>query len=192
MVSAYGTFANRGQWVKPVMVTRIEDQRGNVLPMSSNFRPDVREAFDEATAYTMVKLLQGVIDKGTGRRLRSSRYGGIKGSGTFGGKTGTTQDNSDGWFMCFNPDLVTGCWVGADSRTVSFRSTALGQGANMALPMVGYYLRSVFDHDSLMNYDELKKFSRPKVPLRVEIDCEDFKGGKVEPVDSTGSNVFDM
>ena len=191
MVSAYGTFANHGQWVKPIMVTRIEDQRGNVLPMSSNFRPDVREAFDEATAYTMVKLLQGVIDRGTGKRLRRAKYGGIKGSSTFGGKTGTTQDNSDGWFMCFNPDLVTGCWVGADSRAVSFRSTALGQGANMALPMIGLYLRSVFDHDSL-GYDELKRFTKPKVPLRVVIDCDDYKGGRQVPVDSTGSNVFDM
>ena len=157
--------------------------------MSSNFAPATREAFDETTAYAMSKLMQGVVDYGTGKRVRSKTYGGLKGSENFGGKTGTTQDNSDGWFMCFSPELVTGCWVGADSRQVAFRSTALGQGAHMALPIVGYYLRGIYDDEEL-DYNEFARFKKPNKPLRVEMDCDDYKGG-AEPVDSLGKGIFD-
>lgn len=188
MVGAYGTFPNKGIWAKPIVVTRIEDRKGNVLPLTQNFQPKTREAFDETTAYTMVKLMQGVTNGGTATRMRRPQYGGIKGE--WAGKTGTTQGNSDGWFICYNQELVNGCWVGADSRHVAFRSTALGQGANMALPVVTYYLRRIYD-DKRLDYEEKKTFEKPKKPLRVEIDCTKFTKEAIQEKDTTtAADIF--
>ncbi len=137
MVGAYATYANKGVWTQPIYMTRIEDKNGNVL---AEFYPETREALSEETAYAMVKLLQGVVDKGTARRLRT-RY---NLSNEIGGKTGTTQNNSDGWFIGITPELAAGAWVGADDRAVRFRTTALGGGANSALPIWGEFFKRVY------------------------------------------------
>jgi len=137
MVGAYATYANKGVWTEPVYLTRIEDKNGNVL---AEFYPETREALSEETAYAMVKLLQGVVDKGTARRLRF-RY---NLTNEIGGKTGTTQNNSDGWFIGITPELAAGAWVGADDRAVRFRTTALGGGANAALPIWGEFFKRVY------------------------------------------------
>lgn len=142
MVGAYATYANKGVWTQPIYMTRIEDKNGNVL---AEFYPETREALSEETAYAMVKLLQGVVDKGTARRLRF-RY---NLTNEIGGKTGTTQNNSDGWFIGITPELTAGCWVGADDRAVRFRTTALGGGANSALPIWGEFFKRVYADKNL-------------------------------------------
>ncbi|MFN3530544.1 MAG: penicillin-binding protein 1A [Bacteroidia bacterium] len=142
MVGAYATYANKGVWTQPIFITRIEDNNGNVL---AEFFPATQEALSEETAYAMVKLLQGVVDKGTARRLRF-RYN-LKNE--IGGKTGTTQNNSDGWFIGITPELAAGAWVGADDRAVRFRTTALGGGANSALPIWGEFYRRIYADERL-------------------------------------------
>lgn len=137
MVGAYATYANKGVWTQPVYLTRIEDKNGNVL---AEFYPETKEALSEETAYAMVKLLQGVVDKGTARRLRN-RY---NLTNEIGGKTGTTQNNSDGWFIGITPELAAGAWVGADDRAVRFRTTNLGGGANSALPIWGEFFKRIY------------------------------------------------
>ena len=142
MVGAMSTFANQGVYVKPVFITRIEDKNGNVIYRNS---PVESEAMSELAAYKTVELMKGVVQSGTGARLRA-KYG-FK--NPIAGKTGTTQRNSDGWFMGITPDLTTGVWVGADDRNVHFRSTALGQGAHTALPIWGTYMKKVYADKSL-------------------------------------------
>lgn len=137
MVSAYTAFANKGIRVSPLYVTRIEDNNGNVI---STFVPDVNEVFNEETADKMLNMLRGVIDGGTGSRLRF-RYG-FKAE--IGGKTGTTNNNSDGWFMGFVPNLVAGTWVGGEDRSIHFDYTADGQGANMSLPIWAEFMKRVY------------------------------------------------
>ena len=134
MVGAYGTFGNKGVFTQPYFVTRIEDKYGNVI---ATFLPEKHDAIDEKTAYLMINLLRGVIDNGTGTRLRWHKvYGGIE--GPIAGKTGTTQNHSDGWFMGVTPQLVAGVWTGGDLRSVRFDNIRYGQGANMALPIWSY------------------------------------------------------
>ena len=142
MVGAMSTFANQGVYVKPVFITRIEDKNGNVIYRNS---PVENEAMSELAAYKTIELMKGVVQSGTGARLRA-KYG-FK--NPIAGKTGTTQRNSDGWFMGITPDLTTGVWVGADDRNVHFRSTALGQGAHTALPIWGTYMKKVYADKSL-------------------------------------------
>ena len=154
MVSAYTSFANKGMRVNPLYVTRIEDNNGNVL---ATFTPVVNEIFSEQTSYKMLTILQAVIDEGTGRRLRSSAYG-IRAQ--VGGKTGTTQNNSDGWFMGLTPTLVSGVWVGGEDRSIHFDYTSDGQGANMALPVFGLYMKKVFANPAL-GYSQNDKFDIP-------------------------------
>ena len=140
MVGAYGTFVNDGVYTEPIFVTRIEDKNGNIL---EEFTPKKQEAIRSQTAYIMCQMLEGVTRSGgTGARLRY-RYN-IPPVAAIGGKTGTTQNNSDGWFMGITPNLVSGCWVGAEERAVHFRSTNLGQGANMALPIFAKYMERVY------------------------------------------------
>ena len=165
MVGAYSTFANKGVHTEPIYITRIEDKNGVVL---QEFVPRKVEAISEETAYLMLNLLQGGPLYGTGVRLRY-KYG-I--NYPVGGKTGTTQNNSDGWFMGLTPDLVSGVWVGAEDRSVHFRSTALGQGANMALPIWALYMKKVYA-DPNMNIST-GDFERPKSPLSVELDCSRY------------------
>ena len=167
MVGAYGTFANKGVWVEPTYILRIEDKNGVVL---QDFVPRKVEAISEETAYLMLNLMQGVTQFGTGARLRGSKFGFTN---PIAGKTGTTQNQSDGWFMGITPELVTGCWVGCEDRSVHFRTTQLGQGANTALPIWGYYMKGVYA-DPALNYSK-GDFEKPQKPLGVELDCSKYK-----------------
>jgi penicillin-binding protein 1A len=142
MVGAMNTFANKGVYIQPIFVNRIEDKNGNVL---RGFVPRQEEAMSAETAYQMLTLMKGVVESGTGRRIQFK----YKLMNPIAGKTGTTQNNSDGWFMGLTPDLVTGVWVGAEDRSVHFRSTNLGQGANMALPIWALYMQRVYNDPSI-------------------------------------------
>ncbi|MDD4215627.1 MAG: penicillin-binding transpeptidase domain-containing protein, partial [Bacteroidales bacterium] len=163
MVGAVNTYANEGVYIEPIFVTRIEDKYGNTL---DNFISKTQEAMSEETAYLMINLLQGVVESGTGSRLRG-RY---QLTNQIAGKTGTTDNNSDGWFMGIVPNLTTGVWVGCEDRSVHFRSTALGQGANMSLPIWALYMKKVYA-DKTLNVKTDDRFSKPSIKLSVEIDC---------------------
>lgn len=153
MVSAYTAFANKGIRVAPVFVTRIEDNEGNVL---STFAPQMEEVFGVSTAYKMLIMLRAVINEGTAGRVRS--YG-I--TADMGGKTGTTNRNSDGWFMGFTPSLVSGCWVGGEERDIHFDTMTYGQGARLALPIWAKYMKKVYD-DSMLGYTQEERFDIPE------------------------------
>ena len=141
MVAAYNTFPSQGVYVYPMLVTRIEDKSGNVL---ANFTSRKKEAISASTAYLMVNLMQGVVNEGTAGRLRW-KYG-LSG---IAGKTGTTNDQSDGWFIGYSPKLTAGVWVGAEDRQVHFESIALGQGSNMALPIWGIFMKKVYEDKTI-------------------------------------------
>jgi len=153
MVSGYSVFTNHGIRVEPIYVTRIEDRLGNTL---DTFSSQVLEIINEDACYKMVNMLQGVIDGGTGGRIR--RDYGIQAA--MGGKTGTTQNHSDGWFMGFTPSLVGGVWVGGEDRDIHFDRMSEGQGATMALPVMGMFLKKVFN-DSILGYSQSEKFDIP-------------------------------
>lgn len=142
MVSAFNSFPSRGVQIDPIFVTRIEDNRGNVL---SNFAASKSEAISEESAYLMVNLMQGVVNEGTAGRLRSV----YKLTGQLAGKTGTTNDQSDGWFIGYTPKITAGVWVGAEDRQVHFESLALGGGSNMALPIWGIFMKKVLEDGTL-------------------------------------------
>jgi len=163
MVGAINCFANKGVYIEPIFVTRIEDRYGNTL---ANFVPKTQEAMSEETAYLMTSLMQGVVESGTGARLR----GKYQLTNEIAGKTGTTDNNSDGWFMGFVPNLTTGIWVGCEDRSIHFRSTSLGQGANMSLPIWALYMKKVYA-DKTLTVKTTDRFSKPSKPLSVEIDC---------------------
>ena len=165
MVGAYSTFANKGVWTQPAYLMRIEDKNGNVL---QEFVPRKVEAISEETAYLMVSLMKGVVEFGTGARLR----GQYKLTNPIAGKTGTTQNQSDGWFMGITPDLVSGCWVGAEDRIVHFRSLDLGQGARTALPIWALYMQSIYA-DKKINLSK-RDFTPPKEKLSVELNCDKY------------------
>ena len=137
MTDAYTTFVNKGIRTEPLYVTRIEDNNGNIL---ATFTPRTHEVISATTSYKMIYMLRNVVDHGTGVRLRF-RY---KINAPIGGKTGTTQNNSDGWFVGFTPSLVNGCWVGGEDRAVHFDSMAEGQGASMALPIFALYMQKIY------------------------------------------------
>lgn len=190
MVGANASMVNKGVWIEPSMYTRIEDKYGNVIV---DFNPKTNEAMSEETAYVMLDLMKGVVDaeynkcigdlrkskgkspmyrSGTGMRLRGAEsearpYAGHK--YPIAGKTGTTQNNSDGWFMGLTPDLVTGVWVGADERAIRFASTNMGQGANTALPIWGYYMKKV--HNDPKIKISSGDFEKPEKPISIELDC---------------------
>ena len=153
MVDAYTAFANKGIRTEPLYVTRIEDANGNVI---GSFTPRTHEIISETTAYKMIYMLRQVIDHGTGVRMRY-RYG-I--SAPMGGKTGTTNNNSDGWFMCFTPSLVSGTWVGGEDRAIHFDNMAEGQGASMALPICALYMQKVLA-DQELGYNPEEQFDVP-------------------------------
>lgn len=166
LTGAYCTFANRGVWNKPMAVSRIEDQNGNVL---AEFNTISQEAIREDIAYMMVDMLKGVVNEpgGTGGRLRS-RY---KLTNEIGGKTGTTQNHSDGWFMGVTPYLVGGTWVGCSDRTMRFRSLRYGQGASLALPVFGLFMQKVYA-DSTIGMPK-DRFPKPK-GFDIQLDCEQY------------------
>ena len=153
MVSAYTAFANRGIRTAPLFVSRIEDNEGNVV---AEFTPQMEEVISEESVYKMLVMLRAVINEGTGGRIR--RVYGIKAD--MGGKTGTTNNNSDGWFMGFTPSLVSGVWVGGEERDIHFDNMRDGQGAEMALPVWGLYMKKVFADKSL-GYLQTDTFAIP-------------------------------
>ena len=166
MVGAMSTFANQGVYIKPMFITRIEDKNGNVI---QRFSPEESEAMSELTAYKMVELMKGVVQSGTGIRLRSL----YKFNNPIAGKTGTTQKQSDGYFMGITPDLTTGVWVGAEDRSVHFRSTKLGQGSHTALPIWAMYMRKVYNDKSL-NISQ-GDFPKPNIPgVDLNFDCNRY------------------
>lgn len=142
MVSAYTAFANHGIRCAPLFVSRIEDNNGQVI---ARFEPRVNEVISEESAFKMLVLLQGVVDGGTGGRLRFK----YNIHSQMGGKTGTTNRNSDAWFIGVTPDLVSGCWVGGEDRDIHFDSMAMGQGATMALPIYAYFMTKVYRNTDL-------------------------------------------
>ncbi|PIE87795.1 MAG: penicillin-binding protein, partial [Bacteroidetes bacterium] len=166
IVAALNTYPNKGVYIEPLFITRIEDRRGNEL---DRFTPHLQEAMSEETAYLMLELMKGVVETGTGIRLRN-KYGFTN---PIAGKTGTTQNNSDGWFMGLTPKLTTGVWTGCEDRAAHFRTIALGQGANMALPIFALYLQKLYADSTLNLYQG--DFETPVKPLSVEIDCEKWK-----------------
>jgi len=167
MTGAYSVFANHGTWTEPTYILRIEDKNGNVIYTHT---PKVVQAMDAQTAYVMTYMLKGVIEDGTGSRLRG-RYGLTN---PIGGKTGTTQENSDGWFMGVTPQLVTGVWTGCEDRDIHFRSTRMGEGANSALPIFAGFMKRVYDNPALgikRNVD----FDAPKNGVSIVMDCNQYK-----------------
>lgn len=169
MTAAFGTFANEGVHIEPISYTRIEDKNGNAI---YDVTPVTQEALDARTAYIMLDMLKGVADRGTAMRLRMgwgnrAKYGNIKAPTAC--KTGTTQNNSDGWFIGITPDLVTGVWTGAEDRSVRFARTDLGQGANMALPIYGYFMNKVYADPTI----DISKgdFPRPAGVTDMGLDC---------------------
>lgn len=154
MVSGYTVFANKGIRAEPIYVTHIEDPYGNTI---ASFNSQMSEVLTEDASYKMLHMLKNVIDGGTGSRVRF-RYG-IK--APMGGKTGTTQNNSDGWFMAFTPSLVSGCWVGGEERSIHFDRLSEGQGASMALPIYGLFMQKVYA-DKTLGYSEEEDFDIPE------------------------------
>ncbi|MDR0844407.1 MAG: transglycosylase domain-containing protein [Tannerella sp.] len=150
MVSGYSAFANKGIRIEPLYVTHIEDSRGKTV---ATFAPQIAEVLSEDVNAKMLGMLQSVIDGGTGGRVRY--YYGIR--APMGGKTGTTQENSDGWFMGFTPSLVAGCWVGGEDRSIHFDRMAEGQGAAMALPIFARFMQKVYANKTL-GYSDTEKF----------------------------------
>jgi penicillin-binding protein 1A len=165
MVAANATFANKGTYVQPTFITRIEDKNGKVL---EEFIPTTDEVLSEEKAYVMIQLMRGVVDYGTGARLR----GKYKLYNEIAGKTGTTQYNADGWFIGLTPELVAGCWTGGEERSVHFNSTNEGQGANMALPIWGKFFQKVYADPKL----KISKaaFPRPANMGDIELDCKAY------------------
>jgi penicillin-binding protein 1A len=169
MVGAYCTFANKGVYTRPIYVTRIEDRNGNVI---STFKPYIDEVISEQDAYLMVNLLQGVVNEGTGLRLR----GKYALRNQMGGKTGTTQNNSNGWYMGVTPNLVAGVWTGWEDQAIHFESLSLGQGSNMALPVFGIFMNKLFD-DPLFADMANNTFEEPS-NFNVDLNCDKGKTQK--------------
>jgi len=186
MVGAYSTFANQGMYIKPMVVLRIEDKNGTVL---ENFLPKTREVLSKEAAYTVINLLEGVTQFGSGIRLRTTNgvYPDSIATGypyqfknPIAGKTGTTQNQSDGWFMGMVPNLATGVWVGAENRSVHFTDITRGQGASMALPIWALYMKQVYK-DSTLNISQ-GEFVKPK-HISINLDCNSFnKNPKLKEV----------
>ncbi len=178
MVGAYNAFSNKGMYVEPTMVLRIEDKNGTVL---TNFNPKTKEVLSEEAAYTVINLLEGVTKGGSGVHLRtaykkfpdsiSSGYP-YKFTNAIAGKTGTTQNQSDGWFMGLVPNLTTGVWVGAEDRAAHFPDLGRGQGATMAMPIWALYMKKCYA-DKTLNISD-KPFDKPS-NLKIELDCGKYK-----------------
>ena len=186
MVGSYTTFANKGRYVEPIMITRIEDKNGVVL---EEFTPETRQVIGEKDAYAVLKLLMGVTEDGTGVRLRHNlgknfyRNKAVTGypyefKNEIAGKTGTTQNNSDGWFMGVVPNLITGVWTGCEDRAAHFGGgwgTYYGQGATAALPIWAVYMKKNYANPELGISQE--PFERPVGKLDIDVDCEGISTG---------------
>ena len=182
MVAANSTFANKGTYIQPTFITRIEDKNGKVL---EEFIPNSNEVFSEEKAYTIIQLMRGVVQEGTGSRLRGAKY---KLNNQIAGKTGTTQHNADGWFIGLTPELAAGCWVGGEDRSIHFNSITEGQGASMALPIWGKFFVKVYADKTI----KLSKtdFTKPKnLDPNLEMDCSKYDDQPLEG--NTEENEFD-
>lgn len=194
MVGAFNTFANKGMYVKPMMVLRIEDKNGTIL---SDFVPKTKEVLSKETAYTIINLLEGVTKGGSGARLRGWTRNPDKivtghpynFTNPIAGKTGTTQEQADGWFIAMVPNLTTGVWVGGEDRATHFPDGARGQGASMALPMWALYMKKCYENKDL-NISK-KAFEKPK-NLSIELDCEKYQQQNAENKDSQGQIDFNQ
>jgi hypothetical protein len=165
MVGAYAAFVNHGIWTEPIYLLRIEDKNGHVLYEQ---KPKIVQALDEQYAYTMVNMLKDVVQEGTAARLRfkyNLNY-------PMGGKTGTTQNNSDGWFVGITPQLVTGVWMGCEDRAIHFSATVQGQGANSALPVFALFMKRVYA-DPTLKYSK-GDFDPPKNGVDITTDCSNY------------------
>ena len=170
MVNVYGTLANKGLRPEPQFVTRIEDSEGNVILEFEQKKPEEWEqVLSSENAAMMTDMLEGVVDSGTARRLRYKYHL----ENDIAGKTGTTQNQSDGWFMGFTPNLVAGAWVGAESPIIRFRSLALGSGSNMALPIWGRFMNKVYKNKAFAN-QRLASFDPMPDSLLWQMDCPPF------------------
>jgi penicillin-binding protein 1A len=163
MVDAYTTFPNKGMRITPVFVTHIADNKGNII---AAFNANTQEVINEETSYKMINMMQAVLDGGTGSRVRY-RYGV---TAPAAGKTGTTNDNSDGWFIGYTPQLVSGVWVGWEDRQIHFSNMAEGQGANMALPVWALYMKKVLGNSDL-GYSPTAGFNIPDW-FNINAGCE--------------------
>ncbi|MES2279339.1 MAG: transglycosylase domain-containing protein [Bacteroidota bacterium] len=173
MTGAYSIFANQGVWTQPTYLLRIEDKNGNVL---YTHHTPVKQVLNPQTAYVMTYMLKGVIEEGTGQRMHS-KYGLTN---PIGGKTGTTQNNSDGWFIGITPQLVTGVWTGCEDRDIHFNSTAMGEGANSALPIFALYMQKVYANTALgikKNVD----FVKPPNGVDIITDCSVYNQQQQAP-----------
>lgn len=205
MLGAYGTFVNKGVYVKPVIVTRIEDKNGTIL---YEFVPETRDVLSEEVAYTVVNLMEGVTQSGSGRRLRTKgankwnkMYDEImtgypyEFKNPIAGKTGTTQNNSDGWFIGMVPNLISGAWVGGEDRQIRFASTTYGQGASMALPIWGLFMKKCYADDALfVSKEEFPKPDEEDMTIRVDCDKVDPSKGNTnedDPEDKLDGIDFD-
>ena len=199
MVAAYSTFANRGVYTQPVFIEKIEDKNGTILFKN---QPITKDVLSEEAAYVTVNLLEGVTMAGSGTRLRTTgadeynrAYQNIvtgypyEFTNPIAGKTGTTQNQSDGWFIGMVPNLVTGVWVGAEDRAIHFEDIAYGQGASMALPIWGIYMKSVYQDSTLMISNE--GFERPK-KLSIELDCNKFVVDSIGSGKTTDQEILDI
>jgi penicillin-binding protein 1A len=166
MVGAFATYANKGVWTEPVYITQILDKNNNVV---REIVPRTVEAMSEQTAYVMEKMLERVTTSGTAARIKYM----YQIPGAVGGKTGTTQNYSDGWFIGITPTLASGCWVGFEDRAIHFRSMALGSGSAMAMPIFAYYMQKA--SKDTVNYEIIEQFEPPKQPLNIEINCEHYQ-----------------
>ncbi len=178
MVSAYSTFANKGMHITPMMIERIEDKNGTVL---QEFVPKSKEVLSEESAYVMLNLMEGVTKYGSGARLRTTfaRPKFITGypykfQNAIAGKTGTTQNQSDGWFMGIVPNLVTGVWTGGEDRSTHFKYIDKGQGASMSLPTWAIFMKKCYADETLKISTE--NFEKPS-NLSINVDCDEYKAG---------------
>ncbi len=193
MVGSYTTFANKGIYTEPIMVTRIEDKNGVVL---EEFIPLTNEVMTEEDAYIVANLLKGVTQSGTGQRLRSggANYADnhvtgypYKFTNPIAGKTGTTQGNSDGWFMGMVPNLITGVWTGCEDRSVHFGATMYGQGATTALPIWGIFMRKCYADEKLgVSKDD---FLKPEGEMTIDLNCDNYNG-EAEEVEGSEEAEF--
>lgn len=166
MVGAFSTYANKGVWTEPIYLTRIEDKNGNIV---REVVPRKVEAMSEQTAYIMEKMLERVTAHGTAAKVKYL----YQVPGAVGGKTGTTQNYSDGWFIGITPTLATGIWTGFEDRAIHFRSMSLGSGSAMAMPIFGTYMKKALSDSSLVKVQQI--WEAPKQPLSVEINCDSYE-----------------
>ncbi|HZG00493.1 MAG TPA: transglycosylase domain-containing protein [Chitinophagales bacterium] len=180
LTGAYSTFANKGVYTKPIYIKRIADNQDVTV---QEFHSKRVEVVNESVAFTLCRMLQNVVNNGTARRLRF-RY---KLEGEIGGKTGTTQNSTDGWFMGITPQIAAGCWVGGDDRIIRFKTMLYGQGASMALPVFGNFLQKAYA-DKSSGLDAVATFAPPEGPMSIELDCGRYGAGSDE--DNTTRLIF--